>query len=93
MPRGDITGPAGVGPMTGRGMGVCAENNAPGYTMGGGGFGRAMGMGRGFRNRCFARWGTAPQAPVEPLNKMEQIAALKEQRNHIQQQLVTLEEQ
>jgi hypothetical protein len=31
MPRGDGTGPAGMGPMTGRGAGYCAGNDAPGY--------------------------------------------------------------
>jgi hypothetical protein len=32
MPRGDGTGPAGMGPMTGWGAGYCAGNNAPGFT-------------------------------------------------------------
>jgi hypothetical protein len=31
MPRGDGTGPAGQGPMTGRGAGFCAGFNMPGY--------------------------------------------------------------
>ena len=89
MPRGDRTGPTGAGPMTGRGMGICAGNNAPGYAMGGG-FGRGMGMGRGFRNRFFAGGGVAPQTPVEPLNKTEQVSMLKEQMTRIQQQIEAL---
>jgi hypothetical protein len=32
MPRGDRTGPAGMGPMTGRAAGYCAGYNAPGFT-------------------------------------------------------------
>ncbi|TZE80942.1 DUF5320 domain-containing protein [Calorimonas adulescens] len=36
MPRGDGTGPMGLGPMTGRRMGFCAGYNRPGYM----GFGR-----------------------------------------------------
>jgi len=63
MPRGDGTGPMGMGPMTGRSAGFCAGYNAPGFmnTMpgrgfgmgrGGGGFG--MGGGRGWRNRFYA---------------------------------------
>ncbi|MDI3534182.1 MAG: hypothetical protein PWQ82_547 [Thermosediminibacterales bacterium] len=32
MPRGDGTGPRGLGPMTGRGMGYCAGFPVPGYT-------------------------------------------------------------
>jgi hypothetical protein len=63
MPRGDGTGPAGMGPMTGRAGGYCAGYAMPGfenqYPGGGrrvgagaarGGFGR----GRGYRNMYFA---------------------------------------
>ncbi|MDD5018411.1 MAG: DUF5320 domain-containing protein [Eubacteriales bacterium] len=45
MPRGDGTGPMGMGPMTGRGAGYCTGYAAPGFANGG--FG--MGRGRGFR--------------------------------------------
>ncbi len=45
MPRGDKTGPNGLGPMTGRAAGFCAGNNMPGYA--GSGFGRGLGRGRG----------------------------------------------
>ena len=31
MPRGDGTGPAGMGPMTGRAAGYCAGYEMPGY--------------------------------------------------------------
>jgi len=31
MPRGDGTGPAGMGPMTGRAAGYCAGYPMPGY--------------------------------------------------------------
>lgn len=31
MPAGDRTGPVGIGPMTGRGMGYCAGYGAAGY--------------------------------------------------------------
>ena len=59
MPRGDGTGPAGMGPMTGRAAGFCAGYSVPGYAnpVGGrgyggwgrgGGFGRGRGFGRGF---------------------------------------------
>ncbi len=48
MPGGDGTGPAGMGPMTGRAAGFCAGNSMPGYMnpVGGRGYG---GWGRGFR--------------------------------------------
>lgn len=45
MPRGDRTGPMGMGPRTGRAAGFCAGFNAPGYA--GPAPGRGMGMGRG----------------------------------------------
>lgn len=57
MPRGDRTGPAGMGPMTGRAAGYCAGYSVPGYmnTVPGGGFwGWGRGGGRGRRNRFYA---------------------------------------
>ena len=50
MPRGDGTGPAGMGPMTGRAAGFCAGYPVPGYMnpVGGRGF---WGRGRGFWGR------------------------------------------
>ena len=55
MPFGDGTGPIGMGPMTGKGMGYCAGVPAPGYMnpgYGRGCFGR--GGGRGRRNWFYA---------------------------------------
>ena len=51
MPRGDITGPAGMGPLTGRRAGYCAGFGAPGYVnpVYGRGFGMGFGRGWGFR--------------------------------------------
>ena len=63
MPGGNGTGPAGMGPMTGRAAGYCAGNNVPGFANpqggrgfwggGRGGFGRGGG-GRGRRNGFYA---------------------------------------
>ena len=80
MPRGDRTGPAGMGPMTGRAAGYCAGYPAPGYANPGGrGYGGGLGGGRGgyggggrgWRNMYWAtglpgwmRYG-APQAPYD----------------------------
>ena len=52
MPRGNGTGPMGMGAMTGRGMGFCAGYDRPGYAnmIPGGGTGSFFGRGRGFRN-------------------------------------------
>lgn len=50
MPRGDRTGPNGMGPMTGRGAGYCSGSTVPGYMnpYGGRGLGRGFGYGAGF---------------------------------------------
>ena len=59
MPRGDGTGPMGMGSMTGRAMGYCAGYSVPGYMnqagfgFSGRGFGFA-GRGRGHRNMFYA---------------------------------------
>lgn len=57
MPRGDGTGPRGMGPMTGRGAGFCAGFVAPGYINPGMNYGMGYGMGygrgRGFRRQLY----------------------------------------
>jgi hypothetical protein len=72
MPRGDGTGPAGMGPMTGRAAGYCAGYSVPGFMnpIGGRGYwGRGRGFGgrgggRGWRNWYYATglpgWARAP---------------------------------
>lgn len=47
MPALDGTGPAGRGPMTGRGMGCCARVVEPGTPAAGPGCGMGFGRGRG----------------------------------------------
>lgn len=52
MPRGDQSGPDGMGPMTGRGAGYCNGYDRPGYanpvSRGYGRMGYGRGPGRGF---------------------------------------------
>jgi len=106
MPRGDRTGPAGMGPRTGRGLGLCSGYNQPGYAnnLGGRGFGGGGGgFGRGWRNRNFAPvnqgWVAPatvnyPIAPVEPLQQMtaeQEIAMLKAESQNLQQSLENIE--
>lgn len=56
MPRGDRTGPWGMGPMTGRRMGFCAGFSVPGFANPAGWwFGR--GWGRGFGRGWGRCWG------------------------------------
>jgi len=101
MPRGDRTGPAGMGPMSGRAAGYCAGYNQPGFTNRaggrmGGGFswgrgagGRGMGMGRG---RWFGGYyGPAPapypyQAPYAP-NSEQELDLLKNQADMLNSEL------
>ena len=64
MPRGDRTGPRGMGARTGRAAGYCAGSGMPGYAnpipgrgfgMGSGVWGRGFGGGgRGWRNMYYA---------------------------------------
>jgi len=57
MPFGDRTGPAGLGPRTGRGAGYCAGFGVPGFLnrgVGFGFFGGRGGGGRGWRNWFYA---------------------------------------
>jgi hypothetical protein len=49
MPAGDGTGPVGMGPRTGRGMGYCSGYDAPGWEHPG--FGRGFVRGRGYGGR------------------------------------------
>ncbi len=68
MPGGNGTGPAGMGPMTGRAAGYCAGYPTPGFMnpVGGRGYwGRGRGAGRGWRNWYYATgmpgWARAAQ--------------------------------
>ncbi len=72
MPRGDGTGPAGQGPMTGRGMGYCAGYNAPGFMNCRFGF---AGRGFGRRMRRFAAFPMQPQ----PVTQKEEKQVLQEE--------------
>ncbi|MHA1150160.1 MAG: DUF5320 domain-containing protein [Promethearchaeota archaeon] len=75
MPRGDGTGPAGLGSMTGRGLGYCAGYSQPGYITAPGrglSYGRGPGRGGGFgrfsgKRRGFGWWGWAPNPPVRSI--------------------------
>lgn len=67
MPRGDGTGPAGMGPMTGRAAGYCAGNSVPGFANTGGGrfagAGRSFYGARGGRGRGYRNWYNATGLP------------------------------
>lgn len=91
MPRGDGSGPMGMGPRTGRGVGFCAGSTAPGYMSAGFGYGR----GRGFRRMSYPAWkqGYAPgtYAVDEKELLKKQAQSLESQLNQIRDRLNALE--
>lgn len=96
MPLGDRTGPAGMGPMTGRAAGYCAGYAIPGYMNpipGRGWFGRGRGggWGKGRFRGDFRGWGAYYENPFYPnppeLSTEEELAFLKEEAATLKQQL------
>ncbi|MBN1776856.1 MAG: DUF5320 domain-containing protein [Clostridiales bacterium] len=101
MPRGDGTGPMGMGSKTGRGAGYCNGFSTPGYanTAGfPGGFGCGFGRGRGFRRMYYstgmpgwARYG-APVAPLAGAAAFDEKAFLRNQTEALEAQLQQLKQ-
>jgi len=85
MPRGDGTGPAGQGPMTGRGMGYCAGFNAPGFVNPQPGFGRGFGRGAGWRARAI------PIVSVQPVQ--QPVVTEKQEKQFLEQELDVLKQE
>lgn len=99
MPFGDRTGPAGLGPRTGRGLGFCSGFPVPGFTNrpGWGFFGR--GGGRGWRNWFYATgltgwqratlgwpwWGAG--TPAAPFSREAELESLKQQAGFLESAL------
>jgi len=103
MPRGDGTGPAGLGPRTGRAAGDCAGHQVPGFMNPVGFCGR--GRGRGYRRMYYATglpfWARgAYTAPVYPAygkpasvdEAVEEIEALTEQLELMQEQVKAVQQ-
>jgi hypothetical protein len=94
MPGGDGTGPAGMGPMTGRGAGFCAGYPAPGYGNAGGGrgfWGWGRGRGGGRRNWFYATglpfWARMAQGFFGAPNAEQERETLKLQSQRLQESL------
>lgn len=103
MPAGDRTGPTGMGPRTGRGLGFCTGYAHPGYSspgyggwqFAGGRFGRWGGFGYGHwggfgrRNRHF--WRTdgwlGPYNPVFPVNTADEATFLRDEARFLENSL------
>lgn len=94
MPRGDRTGPIGLGPRSGRGAGYCGGTGVPGFTSRPMGAGFGAGFGRGWRHWFWAtglpgwlRFGAPPAqtSTGEPANSEKEI--LTRQMDALQQEL------
>ncbi|WP_448589193.1 DUF5320 domain-containing protein [Thermodesulfobium sp.] len=98
MPRGDGTGPMGLGPMTGRGLGYCSGNTLAGFATAGWRLGRGFfGCGRRFFGRGLGWIGSPlynayanPQAEKSILQN--QLSALEKTVEAIKNRLSSLEE-
>ncbi|MFW9829254.1 MAG: DUF5320 domain-containing protein [Candidatus Thorarchaeota archaeon] len=103
MPGGDRTGPRGLGPRTGRGLGYCAGYDTPGFTKGPGmwlgrGRGWGIGYGRGFGYGRDRGWGYRfplyePFYPAYPLRFVpevtseSQLSMLKQEKDYLESEL------
>ncbi|RLG15090.1 MAG: hypothetical protein DRN71_02180 [Candidatus Nanohalarchaeota archaeon] len=88
MPGRDRTGPSGDGPMTGRGLGYCAEGSAA-PMRGSFGMGRGFGHGRGFARAIPANIAPLPQV----LSKEQQMKNLEQQKSATEESLKEIERQ
>lgn len=98
MPGGDKTGPAGQGPMTGRGAGPCGSGQGRGSLGGrgggfGGGRGGGSGRGRGYgggrgRGRGFGFGWTGSDEELPPQDEAEE---LRKQVEMLERRLAQLE--
>jgi len=96
MPRGDRTGPVGLGPLTGRAAGYCAGYQVPGYANPcfgrawfGHGYGRRggrFGHRRGFRG--YFDYSMQYEARLTP---KEELVILKRQQEEIKKRIDALE--
>ncbi len=80
MPRGDGTGPQGMGPMTGRGLGTCSSGVRRGL-----GLAVGLGLGLGLR-RGFRRFWNSGQ------KKSDELSILKAQASTLEEDLSIIKE-
>ena len=104
MPGGNGTGPTGLGPKTGRGVGFCAGFKVPGFINFGVRRGFGMGLGRGGRmgrGRGFGRgFGLAGVADPYPANASfgpkltaeQELEGLKQQAEFLRNSLSQVSE-
>ena len=90
MPGLNKTGPQGAGPMTGRRMGYCAdnENQSRGFFGRGRGFGGGQGAGRGFGMR--GNYNTSLPESTETPNFVSEINSLKDKISSLVKEIAGL---
>jgi hypothetical protein len=101
MPRGDGTGPIGLGPMAGKAAGYCAGFNTPGFAnfaCGYYGHGRGRGLRRMYPAAGITTWGGYAGYPgypgtVAPVNDDPEVMRLAAQKevSWLTQQIETIE--
>jgi len=99
MPFGDGTGPLGLGPRTGRGLGYCSGHPYPGYLnpIGRGwGRGRGRGLGLGWRRGWGRGWGWPswfgyPNYGFEPPTTKEEKEILGEELKILREEMKAIE--
>lgn len=93
MPNRDKTGPAGQGPLTGRGMGPCAGGTSAGM---GAGMGRGMGRGRGLpAARSFSGgWCPCPYIGISSrkITPEDEKAYLEEEKKALEEERKAIDE-
>jgi len=97
MPLGDGTGPIGLGPRTGRGLGHCSGYPYPGYLNPiGRGRGRRFGRGWGYGfGRGWGRrygWWNNPYFNFEPPTAEEEKGILNEELKVLKEEMKTIED-
>ena len=90
MPRMDGTGPMGLGPMTGRGLGPCGNGGRNGFAGRGfgGGRGRGFGMGLGLGARNFFGSSKDQLRALENQEKLiaEKLEAIKAEKKALKEE-------
>ncbi len=90
MPRGDRTGPLGVGPMTGRRLGFCVGNDRPGFDT----ESRNFGHGNGWRRRMgFGQRYAHGRFSEDEVHGVSQKTLLENDARILKEQLASIEEQ